>query len=523
VRASVIVLDARLRVRSWNRAAELLYGLSADVVLGKPFEDFVSCDPHPVVRRRGRHCATEMIGLVDGPATHVVRSGRTLAVRVSLMVFRRRSGARHYVAVVTDDTEHAELAASLRERLEFETLLSDLSARFNRLSDEDVDGEIQTWLGRLVEMLGVDRGTFSELKAGGSLVVTHSYAVPGIEPYSPGPANVALPWLVQEFSAGRSVILSRIPEDLPDHAVNERRSMTASGMKSGIGIPVTIAGSLVCVLTFGAMRRPQTWSTEVVARLNLAGDVFANAILRRQAKQRLEQKQQELAHVARVAAMGELASIIAHEIDQPLTAVVSNVEAVLRMLDAEEPDLPEAGKWLEEAIDSAMRISEIVKRERRLLRKSDGEPGLVDLNEAVREIALFVRAEARQLGAKVALELVPGLPAVPGNFVQLQQVALNLARNGLQAMKGQPAASRELTIRTTAGIEEVTVSVSDGGPPVPDSLLERMFEPFYTTKSEGLGMGLPISKSIVEAHRGRIWGSRNPGGGLTMFVSLPRK
>jgi len=328
---------------------------------------------------------------------------------------------------------------------------------------------------------------------------------------------------VQEFSAGRSVILSRIPEDLPEQAVNERRSMIASGMKSGIGIPVTIAGSLVCVLMFGALRRPRNWSKEVVSRLNLAGDVFANAILRRQAKRRLEQKQQELAHVARVAAMGELASIIAHEIDQPLTAVVSNVEAVLHMLGTEDPDLPEADKWLEEAIDSAMRISEIVKRERRLLRKSDGEPGLVDLNEAVREIALFVRAEARQLGAKVALELVPGLPAVPGNFVQLQQVALNLARNGLQAMKGQPAASRELTIRTTAGIEEVTVSVTDGGPPVPDSLLERMFEPFYTTKSEGLGMGLPISKSIVEAHRGRIWGSRNPGGGLTMCVSLPRK
>jgi C4-dicarboxylate-specific signal transduction histidine kinase len=261
----------------------------------------------------------------------------------------------------------------------------------------------------------------------------------------------------------------------------------------------------------------------LVSRLTLAGDVFANAIARREAKRRLEQKQQELAHVARVATMGELASVIAHEIDQPLTAVVSNVEAVRYMLHTDDPDLAEADEGLKEAIDSALRISEIVKRERRLLRKSAGPPGLVDLNEAVREIVLFVRAEARQFGAKVTLELVPGLPAVSGDFVQLQQVALNLARNGLHAMKGQPPASRELTIRTTPGNEDVTFSVTDSGPPVPQSLLERMFEPFYTTKAEGLGMGLPISKSIVEAHRGRLWATRNPGGGLTVSVSLPRK
>jgi PAS domain S-box-containing protein len=515
-------LDAQFRVTGWNRAAERLYGIAAREVLGTRFGDLVSCLPHPPVHRHGRRRPAEVMGLVGGPATHVVH-GRRIPVNVSLMAFRRRSGARHYLAVIKDDTERLELMASLRERLDFERFLSELSARFNRLSEEEVDGEIDVWLRRLVELLGVDRSAFAEVAPGGGLDVTHGYAVPGVQPYPRGIADAALPWLVREFCAGRPVLLSRIPDDLPEQAVNERRYMTASGMQAGIGIPISIGGCLVCVLTFGSVSSPRDWSDEVVCGLRLAGEVLGNAILRRQAKRRLEQKQQELAHVARVAAMGELASVIAHEIDQPLTAVVSNVEAVRYMLQSEEPDLDEAEEGLKEAIDSALRISEIVKRERRLLRKSGGPPGLVDLNEIIREIALFVRAEARQLGAKVALELVPGLPSISGDFVQLQQVALNLARNGLHAMKGQPPASRELTVRTTPGNEQVTFSVTDSGPPVPQSLLERMFEPFYTTKAEGLGMGLPISKSIVDAHRGRMWATRNPGGGLTVSVSLPRK
>jgi PAS domain S-box-containing protein len=519
---AVVALDAHLRVTAWNRAAERLYGLAAGEMLGTPFGEHVLCHPHPPIHRHGRRRPPDAIGLVSGAATHVVQ-GRSIRVQVSLMSFRRRGGARYFLAVIKDDAERLELAASLRERLDFEMLLSELSARFNRLSEDEVDGEIEAWLPRLVEMLGVDRSSFSELTPGGGLNVTHAYAAPGVVACPKGVADDAFPWLVREFTAGRSVTLSRVPDDLPEQAVEERRYMTTAGMKASIGIPVSIAGSLVCVLTFGSRHGPRAWSQEVVSRLKLAGDVFAHAIVRRHAKRRLEQKQQELAHVARVAAMGELASVIAHEIDQPLTAVVSNVEAVRYMLQAEGPDLGEADEGLKEAIDSALRISEIVKRERRLLRKSGGPPGLVDLNEAVREIVLFVRAEARQLGTKLVLELVPGLPAVPGDFVQLQQVALNLARNGLHAMKGQPPASRELTIRTTPGNEEVILSVSDCGPPVPESLLERMFEPFYTTKAEGLGMGLPISRSIIEAHRGRIWAARNPGGGLTVSVSLPRK
>jgi PAS domain S-box-containing protein len=518
---AVFALDAAMRVTSWNAAAERLYGVAAADAVGRPFSDHVSCHPSPAEHPgNGRSPAPD--GLANGPATHVVRSGLIIPVRVSLIAFRGTRRGRRYVALVQDDTEHLRLTASLRERLAFEMLLVELSSRFSRLTEEDVDGEIETWLRRLVQMLDVDRGCFAEVTPAG-LDISHSYAAAGVEAYPHGVADGALPWLVSEFRAGRTVMLSRIPDDLPAHAAEERRYMTETGMKAGIGIPIFIGDALVCVLSFVAFRQTRTWSNEVISRLHLAGDVFANAIARRQSKQRLDQKQLELAHLARVAAMGELASVIAHELDQPLTAVVTTADALRNMLRAEEPDLLEADEALTEVINSAMRVSEIVQRERRLLRKSGDRREPVDINEAVREVELFIRAEARQYGARVGLELLPGLPPVPADRVQLQQVVLNLARNGLQAMRAQPAPGRALTIRTAWTTGEVTLSVTDAGGPVEESLVERMFEPFYTTKAEGLGMGLSISKSIVESLRGRIWPTRNPGGGLTMHVSVPRK
>ena len=218
-----------------------------------------------------------------------------------------------------------------------------MSSRFAGLSEDAIDGEIEVWLARLVQILRVDRGSLAELCPDG-LTVTHSYAVPGVEPYPKG--------FVQHVSVVDAriqrrpdLVLSSIPDDLPEEALDVRRLMSQSGLKAAVGVPVFIGGSLICVLSFGAFRRwSPTWSKEVVSRLHLVGEVLANAIARRNAKQRLEQKQFELAHVARVAAMGELASVIAHELDQPLTAVVTNAQAVRTMLKGRMPRVGGSGR-----------------------------------------------------------------------------------------------------------------------------------------------------------------------------------
>jgi PAS domain S-box-containing protein len=526
---AVVVVDAELRVASWNRAAAKLYGMPAAEAIGRSFAEHVTCRPNAPARKRSgkrrRQPMLEDAGLVDGSAIHVIaHSGRAVPVRVSILPLRRcRSGARHFAVIVRDNSEQSLLEALLQQRLDFEMLLSELSMRFNQIAEEDVDCEIEQWLARLVQALDVDRSSLSQLRADGSLVITHSYAVPG-RPNTPlGPANQSFPWLVSEFLAGRTVLFSRVPEDFPADAELERRFFTGVGLKAGIGIPVMVSGSVMCVLTFGTFREPRNWSKDVIARLNLAGNAFANAVARSMAKQRLEEKQHELVHLGRVAAMGELASVIAHELDQPLTVVVSNAEAVRRSLLSGRPDLDDADEALQEITDAALRASEIVRRERQLLRKGPRKFEQLDLNDALREIELFIRAEARQFGARVVMDLLTQPPAVRGDRVQLQQVVFNLVRNALQAMRSQRPESRTLTITIAAGTEDVTLSVADAGPPVDPLVLRRMFEPFYTTKASGLGMGLSISKSIIDAHGGRIRVGANPSGGLTISVSLPRK
>jgi signal transduction histidine kinase len=443
---------------------------------------------------------------------------------VSLLYEKRapsRQRQRDHERQLSPQTD-AQLSATLEERLRIEQLLSDLSTRFSSLVVDQIDGEIEMWIRRLAEMLGADRSSFAELKADG-FVVTHAYAAPGIDPYPKGLVNRALPWLTAEFAAGRIVLLSRLPDDLPEEAVAERAYCAATGIRSTVGVPIDIGGAIVCVLTFGSFREERAWSADVVSRLRVAGLAFGNAVARRRIKQQLFQKHLELTHVARVAAMGELASVIAHELDQPLTAIVSNAEAVRNMLHGKRPDLAGADDALIDVIDAAMRMSEIIRRERKLLRKSRESFEAVDVNEAVHEIELFIRAEARREGARLTFELLPGLPPVHGDRIQLQQVILNLCRNGLLAMRERPREARELKIRTVSSTGDITLSVTDHGPEVDDSVMDQLFEPFFTTRPDGLGMGLSISKSIIDAHHGQIRADRNPGGGLTVYVSVPRK
>ena len=184
--------------------------------------------------------------------------------------------------------------------------------------------------------------------------------------------------------------------------------------------------------------------------------------------------------------------------------------------------LQEADEALKDVIEDAMRTSEIVRRERRLLRRAPLEMTRLCLNQMVHEMELFIRAEARHDEADVILELAPDLPTVIADPIQIQQVILNLARNGLQAMCEQPRATRRLIVRTASEGEEVMLMVIDAGPRVDGGLIARMFQPFYTTKPKGLGMGLPISKSIIAHHSGRIWASRNTGGGMSVSIALPR-
>jgi C4-dicarboxylate-specific signal transduction histidine kinase len=242
----------------------------------------------------------------------------------------------------------------------------------------------------------------------------------------------------------------------------------------------------------------------------------------KQAEEALQELQASLAHVTRVTALGELTASIAHEVNQPLAAIVTYGDAGLRWLDREVPQLDEVRSTVERMIDCAQLAGDVIARLRALARKTAPEMVRLDINDVIHEILSLIRREIANHQVLVRLELAALLPPILGDRVQLQQVILNLLVNGIQAMALVSDRPRELLIRSrvdTAG--QVLVEVGDSGTGIDPAHAGQLFNAFFTTKADGMGMGLSICRSIIEAHGGRIWASPNAGPGTIFQFTLP--
>src|SRR6267378_1887139 len=240
------------------------------------------------------------------------------------------------------------------------------------------------------------------------------------------------------------------------------------------------------------------------------------------AEQALRKAQAELARVTRVTTLGELTASIAHEVNQPLAAVIANAEACLRWLDRETPDLAAARRSVEWAISDASRASDVVRGVRALANKTDMERVPLDVNDIVREVIALVRRELISHSISLRTELAPDPPMILGDRVQLQQVMINLVMNGIEAMEPVLDRPRKLLIRSHRDdAQRMLVSVTDCGIGISRENADRLFKAFFTTKSGGMGMGLSICRSIMEAHGGRLWATANVAHGATFQFTLP--
>lgn len=262
---------------------------------------------------------------------------------------------------------------------------------------------------------------------------------------------------------------------------------------------------------------------ERTADLKMANQQLQSEIAEREAAEnRLFEAQNEIARIARITTMGELAASIAHELNQPLGSIVVSGDACLRWLEAKPPNLDEAHQAVEAIIRDGTRASNVLVRTRKLLRRGERLRESLDINEVIREVLSLSDGELRRNGISMRIEMQENLPPATIDRVLLQQVLLNLIMNAMDAMRTISDRTRVLSIRTEEHASgTITVFVQDSGTGIDPDNLSRIFETFFTTKREGIGMGLTISRSIIEAHGGRLWAVANDGPGSTFCFTLP--
>jgi PAS domain S-box-containing protein len=518
---------------------------------------------------------------------------------------------------------------SLEDLLAFERLLSDLSARFANVADEQVVAEIEIALSQLLAFLDFDRCNFAEFTDDGKHNLLSAVAVHGVQSLSPGPLPPFLDWLVSELVAGRTVII-RSFEDFPPNAAATAAYYRDVGIRSQLAIPLSIGGRVVAAIGFGSFRKTRKYPAEFIARIKVIGEVMAQALVRKRTEAALlvseerwrsifetsslaitifdkdlhyiatnpaframlgysddelrqltplditvdeeretahtrladllrgeidyyvvekqyrrkdgkviwgqasvarasqsgpqifigtmiditESKrvqdslraaQSELARVAQLTTVGQMAASIAHEINQPLASIVLSCDASLRWLSKTPPNLEEARATIKRTADAGHRASQVIDGIRAIFQKGSQKKESVNVNRLIREVLELTRGEAEKKRVIVRLGLPDEMRRVLANRNQLQQVILNLITNAIEAMDGVTDGQRLLQVTSKfRAPQSVLIAVEDSGPGIDPKNVNRVFDPFFTTKSHGMGMGLSICRSIVEAHDGRL-------------------
>jgi signal transduction histidine kinase len=402
-------------------------------------------------------------------------------------------------------------------------LLAELSATFVRLPPEQVDQELTQWLQRIGFFLKIDRSVITQVNpVNGEVLVTHQWAREGVRenPIGLKTAKV-MPWLTGRILAGELTVLSS-EADLPAEGAKDLECGRLVGFKSMVLVPFKIGGVIVGCVTFGAILRERTWSPRIVQRLRLVAEVFGGALERQRSTAEIRRLTAEMRHISGVAMMGELTASLAHELNQPLGAVLNNARAARRLLAAKKPDLGEIGEALDDIVRDNSRAVATIRQLRSLFQRGEMQTQPVDIQNIFRDIDRIVGADARERKIDLRVDVAPPLPIVFGDRTQLTQAVLNLVNNAFDSICAVDDGPREVVLRAGGGeAGRLRVAVCDSGEGIDSKIMPRLFDPFFTTKSTGMGMGLAIVRTIVETHGGQLQAIQNPGRGATLEFVLP--
>lgn len=471
----IIVRDKNNVITYWNQAAETLYGWKKEEAIGKSIDEFLS-SVFPLPRDELQRILLRD-GQWEGELIHTTRDGTEIIVTSRWTL--QRDGAGNPLATLETNNDITQ-----RRRAEEQLRKSQAQyfAEAQKLSKTGSFG----W--------NVSTGELFWSEQTSSIFEYDLAVAPNIE-----------------------LVRQRVhPDDIPlfeEKVANARSLATEFDIEHRLFFP---DGRIKHLHVVGRSANGQPDNTQFIgAVMDVTGA--------KQTEERLRHAQSELERVSRVTALGELSASIAHEVGQPLSAIVTNGEACLRWLHRRPPNMEEIEGCVSQMTDEGNRAAEIVRRVRTLMKGVPPDRAPIAINDVVEEAIALIRRDIERQGGSLTRRLARGggLPQILGDRVQLQQVLINLIINGLQSM-ASVTGKRELIVQSRVDPEgNVVVAVKDSGAGIREANLPRLFEPFFTTRSSGMGMGLAICSSIVDAHRGQIWASNNLDGGATFSFSLP--
>jgi signal transduction histidine kinase len=474
------------------------------------------CDATPLFEISAGLRHKELTTVSQGTIAQLWRAsslGVRLRDRMSTQTDRQEAGTSKLASVGAGKPPEARL----------DELARDLFRAFVRVDVHEIDNELNQWLKRIVLELDLDRSTLAQIdSASGSASFTHGWARDRDQIIGPPlDANTLLPWFRRRISANETIVFSS-PDELPPEAAQDIQNLGHRMPQSNVTIPLRFSGKVFGAVGFSALRHGRQWSQTLVRQLEAIAEILGYALERKREGLETIALRNELEYLSRINTMGLLAAALGHELNQPLAAILSNAEAAEIMLGSDRPDLGEVRAAMVDIVQDTVRASETIRRLGSMFRRQEIKRDVLDPGEVIAEVDHLVQVEALIRNVSFRLETSSTVPKIAGDRIQLQQAVLNLVLNAFDAAAASEGEPREVVLRVVSTDDgSVEISVCDCGSGIDNAARDRIFEPFFTTKPDGTGIGLSITKAIVDSHSGRIRVVPNPDRGVTFQVLLP--
>jgi PAS domain S-box-containing protein len=515
---AVISVEETGRISFANHATVRLFGYDRSEVIGQPLTMLMPKamrDLHTAGFTRYLATGKREINWHGTELAGLRKDGQEFPVEVSFSE-AVRSGHRLFTGFIRDISERKQAEELRLAQTRQAMMRADVSLAFT--NESSLGNVLQASVGALVEHLDAALARIWTLNQAEQLLELQASA--GMDTHLDGPHSRVPVDDLQIGLIARDKKAFLTNDVVNDSRLGDRAWAQQEGIVAFAGYPLIVEDRVVGVVAMFSRARLPQGTLEILA---VVADTIAQGIERKRAELALEAIQLDLARVARITTMGELVASIAHEINQPLATVVTNANACSRLLASEAPHLDDVRDGISEIAEAGTRASEVILRIRDLLKKGRHRTTKVRINQIIQEVIGLTSGELTRRGVSLRAELADDLPEIVGDRIQLQQVILNLVTNGMEALSAiAPRWTKDLVIKSNRlEPSRVAVEVADSGPGIPSDHLERVFEPFFTTRPDGMGMGLSICRSIVTAHGGRLWASSRPSAGATFIFTLP--